>query len=138
MTKKTTTPKKTVKKSKKDKTPAATAANRRTEWRFDLPLDTIVKGNLPAGKKFKEKTILSNISSGGAYFRLDSGITVGSKLNLIIDLPKSLTEGKKMKLCLGGLTVRLQKISDGEKKQGIALCFNEDFQVIFEEDEKKE
>ena len=49
MTKKTTTPKKTENKSKKEKTPVVTAANRRTEWRFDLPLDTIVKGNLPAG-----------------------------------------------------------------------------------------
>lgn len=138
MTKKTITPKKTEKKSKKDKVSADLAANRRKEWRFDLPLDTMVEGNLPAGKKFKEKTILRNISSGGAYFRLDSGVTVGSKLNLIVDLPESLTDGKKMKLCLGGLTVRLQKISAGDKKQGIALCFDEDFQVIPEEEEQEE
>ena len=140
MTNKTKTPKKTEKKSKKDKNSVSAdlAANRRKEWRFDLPLDTTVEGNLPAGKKFKEKTILRNISSGGAYFRLDSGVTVGSKLNLIVDLPESLTEGKKMKLCLGGLTVRLQKISAGDKKQGIALCFDEDFQVIPEEEEKED
>lgn len=140
MTKKATT-KKTDTKSKKDKgteeMSVNIAANRRKEWRFDLPLDTIVEGKLPQGKKFKEKTTLTNISSGGAYFRLDSGVTVGSKLNLMVELPEALTDGKKMKLCLGGLTVRLQKISDGEKKQGIALSFDEDFQVIPEEEEKK-
>ena len=101
--------------------------DRRTEWRLELPLTATVEGKLPHGKTFKEETTLENISSTGAYFSLNSKITVGSKLNLLIELPSNLTEGKKLKLCLGGKTVRLQKIDKSEKKQGVALHFDEEF-----------
>ena len=112
--------------------------NRRKEWRFDLPLPAMVEGELPAGKAFHEKTTLKNISSSGAYFTLDSGVTVGSKLNLIIDLPPSLTEGKKVKLRLGGLTLRLTKAGGRGKKQGIALCFDEDYRFKKDDDNDQE
>jgi hypothetical protein len=110
--------------------------NRRGEWRFDLPLPAMVEGILPQGDTFHEKTTLQNISSGGAYFTLDSGVTVGTKLNLIIDLPPSLTEGKRVRLRLGGLTVRLSKSAGIGKKQGIALCFDEDYEFISEDDKQ--
>ena len=110
--------------------------NRRGEWRFDLPLPAMVEGILPQGDTFHEKTTLQNISSGGAYFTLDSGVTVGTKLNLIIDLPPSLTEGKRVRLRLGGLTVRLSKSTGVGKKQGIALCFDEDYEFISEDDKQ--
>ena len=110
--------------------------NRRKEWRFDLPLPAMVEGKLPQGSAFHEKTTLKNISSGGAYFTLDSGVTVGSKLNLIIELPPNLTEGKKVKLQLGGLTLRLTRAEGKGKKQGIALCFDEDYKFIKENNEQ--
>jgi c-di-GMP-binding flagellar brake protein YcgR len=109
-------------------------ADRRQEWRFELPLSAIVEGTLPAGSAFKEETILENISSGGAYFSLESGVTVGSKLNLVVEIPSKVTGGKKTTLHLGGLTIRLQKLDKEGKKQGIALSFDEDFQ--FEAEEK--
>ncbi len=111
--------------------------NRRREWRLDLPLTTQIEGKLPQGRKFKEETVLQNISSGGAYFCLDSGLVVGSKLNLVIELPKELTEGKKMKLSLGGITVRLERRDLKLKKQGVAVRFDKDFRFIPETREKK-
>ncbi len=137
MTKKATSPKKRIKDSSIRRTLAKLLSNRRKEWRFDLPLSAIVEGKLPKGKPFQEKIVLENISSGGAYFCLDSGVTVGSKLNLVIDLPKELTEGEKVKLCLGGLTVRLQEPEAKGKKQGVAICFDEDFRFFLEEKIKK-
>ncbi len=104
--------------------------DRRGEWRFELPLSAKVEGKLPDGKKFQEDVTLHNISSGGAYFSLDSGVIVGSKLNLVIDIPSELTEGKKLKLCLGGLTIRLEKPHKKGKKQGVALRFHKKFQFI--------
>ena len=90
-------PKKTTKEKEQknkiqdvDETLAELIRNRRKEWRFELPLPTMVEGELPVGQAFHEKTTLKNISSGGAYFTLDSGVTVGSKLNLTIDLPSNL------------------------------------------------
>jgi hypothetical protein len=113
------------------------AVDRRTEWRLELPLSALVEGDLPQGKKFKEKITLENISSKGAYFCLDSGVTVGSKLHLVIDVPKELTEGKKVKLYLGGLTIRLEEPIKGGKKQGVALRFDEEFSFISDEKKKK-
>ncbi len=108
MTKKTTSKKTAAKKtSKKAKDAASVEVNRRREWRFDLPLPAKIEGKLPLGKIFKESTKIENISSKGVYFSLDSGVIIGSKLNLVIEMPKELGAGKKLKLCLGGLTVRL-------------------------------
>ncbi len=84
-------------------------SNRRREWRFGLPLKAVVKGTLPQGTPFQEKTIIENISSGGAYFCLNAGVVLGSKLNLLIHLPDKLTEGRKMRLKIEVTAVRLEK-----------------------------
>jgi len=110
--------------------------NRRREWRFDLPLRAEVEGKLPQGKKFKEDITLENISCQGAYFCLDSGVVVGSKLNLAIDIPDELSAGKKLKLLLGGLTIRLEEPDVKEKRQGLAVRFNKKFQIITEKKKK--
>jgi c-di-GMP-binding flagellar brake protein YcgR len=129
--KKTPTPKKTAKK-----VPSELKINRRREWRLDLPLVAKIEGKLPEGRTFKEETRLENISSTGAYFCLDSGVVVGSKLNLVLDLPKELTEGRKMRMRLGGITVRLEKPDKKTKKQGVAVRFSRDFRVIPEKKKK--
>jgi len=136
MTKKTTSkktaPKKTAPKktSKKAKDAASVEVNRRREWRFDLPLPAKIEGKLPLGKKFKESTKIENISSKGVYFSLDSGVIIGSKLHLVIDMPKELGAGKKLKLCLGGLTVRLEELDKKTKKQGVALRFHKSYKIL--------
>jgi len=136
MTKKTTSKKTTSKKtaakktSKKAKDAASVEVNRRREWRFDLPLPAKIEGKLPLGKIFKESTKIENISSKGVYFSLDSGVIIGSKLNLVIDMPKELGAGKKLKLCLGGLTVRLEELDKKTKKQGVALRFHKNYKIL--------
>lgn len=121
---------KKAQKTKKKTPPPSVQTNRRREWRFDLPLPTVIEGNLPHGEKFEESTTLENISSTGAYFCLDSGVVVGSKLNLMIDLPRQLTGGKEVKLKLGGITIRLEEPDRKEKKQGVAIRFSKDFKFI--------
>ncbi|HEB36696.1 hypothetical protein LCGC14_1434270 [marine sediment metagenome] len=136
MTKKTTSkktaPKKTAAKktSKKAKDAASVEVNRRREWRFDLPLPAKIEGKLPLGKVFKEATKIENISSKGVYFSLDSGVIIGSKLNLVIEMPQELGAGKKLKLCLGGLTVRLEELDKKTKKQGVALRFHKNYKIL--------
>jgi c-di-GMP-binding flagellar brake protein YcgR len=126
--------KKTAAPKKKKKTkaiPEDVEINRRREWRFEFPLDTLIEGSLADGAKFKEETHLENISSGGAYFSLDSGVVVGSKLNLFIELPEKLADGKKLKMRIGGITVRLEKPDKKSKRQGVAVRFSDDmFQVV--------
>ena len=123
---KTTAPKKKTKDI-----PDELEINRRREWRFDFPLDTLIEGSLADGGKFKEETLLENISSGGAYFTLDSGVVVGSKLNLFIELPEKLSDGKRLKMRIGGITVRLEKPDKKSKRQGVAVRFSDDmFQIV--------
>jgi len=104
--------------------------NRRREWRFDLPLPAKIEGDLPGGRKFQEETTIENISSKGVYFCLDSGVVIGSRLNLVIDLPEKMGGDKKLKLCIGGLTVRLEEADKKGKKQGVALRFQKKFRII--------
>lgn len=143
MTKKSTTKKTAPKKAtpkktlRKDKDTANIEINRRREWRFDLPLPVKIEGKLPRGKKFKEITKIENISSKGVYFSLDSGVIIGSKLNLVIDMPKELGGDKKLKLCLGGLTVRLEELDEKTKKQGVALRFHKKYKIMPKDVEKK-
>jgi len=119
-------------KPKKEEAIPSIQANRRREWRLELPLKTIIEGQLPHGEKFTETTTLKNISSTGAYFCLDSGVIVGSRLNLMIDLPESLTGGRKVKLILGGITVRLEEPDKKGKRQGVAIRFSKDFKFVEE------
>ncbi|HUM34922.1 MAG TPA: PilZ domain-containing protein, partial [Candidatus Saccharicenans sp.] len=57
-------------------------------------------------------------------------LVVGSKVNLTIELPPEFTEGKKIKLCLDGETVRLEKKERQGRKQGVAVRFKRDFRFV--------
>jgi hypothetical protein len=130
---KTSAPKKTTsrKAPKKKSELSPLKVNRRREWRLDLPLPAKIEGKLPGGSKFTEKTKIENISSSGVYFCLDSGVVIGSKLNLVIDMPKELGGSKKKyKLCIGGLTVRLEELDTKDKKQGVALRFEKKYAIM--------
>ncbi len=128
--------KKATKKTTTDVLPSI-VNERRREWRLDLPLPAVIEGRLPEGRSFSETTTLKNISATGAYFSLESGLPVGTKLNLVIDLPKKLTEGKDVKLNLGGITVRLEPPDVKGKRQGVAIRFDKDFRFIVGRRKKK-
>lgn len=98
--------------------------NRRFELRLALPLSVIIEGTQANGKNFSEKTFIENISSTGAYFKLQALVTVGTKLLLKIELPSSLSEGKKINLRLPGQIIRLEKTGTNGNKKGVALNFN--------------
>lgn len=103
---------------------------RRREWRFLLPLTAVIEGSLPDGSKFRENARLDNISSGGAFFQLASSIVVGSKFDLLIVLPKSITDGRKLQLKIHGKAVRLERPRLKGKKQGVAVRFSKDFGFV--------
>ncbi len=122
--------KRAVARKKTKALPKDLEINRRREWRFDMPLPAVVEGKLADGGKFKEETLLRDISSGGAYFVLKTGVAVGSKLRLTIELPKKLSEGKPMRLKIGGVAIRLEKPGTKVKRQGVAVRFAKNYKVI--------
>ena len=57
-------------------------------------------------------------------------MSVGTKLKLWIDLPKEATGGKKVRIQVGGLTIRLEKPDIKGKKQGVAVRFSKNFKFV--------
>jgi c-di-GMP-binding flagellar brake protein YcgR len=121
------TKKQTQKSTNKKNELANSIRNRRKEFRLDLPLAAKVEGKSATGKPFVEKTTIVNISSLGAYFSLNALLTIGARLFINMELPSQLTEGKKLKLKLRGQVVRLELSTVKNKKQGVALNFDEEF-----------
>lgn len=110
--------------------PSDIKIDRRKELRLELPLPVVVEGKLPQGKSFKEETTLQDISATGAYFHLNSNVTVGSNLTLELEVPQELTKDKKTNLSLNGSVIRLEKSNKKEKRQGVALRFNKKYRFI--------
>jgi hypothetical protein len=93
------------------------------EHGFTFPLPTLVEGTDTAGASFREQTTLSYISHQRSTFPLKSGVTLGTKLKLIIDLPKKLAEDKNLKLALKGKVVSIEMGSRQAAKKTITLKF---------------
>jgi hypothetical protein len=103
---------------------------RRKEWRFDLPLTAEVLGILPRGTKFRETAKIRNISSTGAYLYLLAPVIIGTKLTLVIFLPRQVTDGKQVRLRIDGITVRMEKPPKTARKQGVAVRFNKEYRFV--------
>jgi hypothetical protein len=93
------------------------------EHGFTFPLPTLVEGIDAAGASFREQTTLSYISHQRSTFALKSGVTLGTKLKLVIDLPKKLAEDKNLKLALKGKVVSIEMGSRQAAKKTITLKF---------------
>ncbi len=110
--------------------PNVVEIKRRREWRFDLPLATSIEGGLANGKEFEESTKIENISCTGAYFGLDAAVVVGTELILVVELPEKLGDGRKHTLRISGMIVRLEKPEKKGKRQGVAVEFKDEGEIL--------
>jgi len=94
------------------------------EHGFTFPLPTVVEGIDAAGASFQEETTLSYISHQRSTFPLRSGVALGTKLKLIIDLPKKLAEDKNLKLALKGKVVSIEMGNRQVSKKTITIKFD--------------
>jgi Tfp pilus assembly protein PilZ len=90
---------------------------------FTFPLSTVVEGLDDSGKDFKEATVLSFISHQGSTFRLKSQVSIGTKVKLIIDLPKKLAEDQNLKLAIKGRVVAIELEERPNAKKKISVKF---------------
>ena len=68
----------------------------------------MVLGNDPAGRDFKEKTILDDMSHMEAFFKLNRSVATGTPLKLIISLPPRLSEGQDLRLVVRGTVLSIE------------------------------
>jgi len=93
------------------------------EHGFTFPLPTVVEGLDLAGASFQEETTLTYISHQRSTFPLKSGVTLGTRLKLIIDLPKKLSDDRNLKLALKGKVVSIELGSRQTAKKNITVKF---------------
>lgn len=94
--------------------------------RFDLELPALLSMNDDSGNTRAVEFMISNICSGGAFFRTDGPLPVGIcvKMDLILPLERfNAIEGKKSRVNVSGTVVR-------SEKHGMAVCFDKQYCIM--------
>ncbi len=108
---------------------AARAGKR--ERAFELSLPALVMGVDVLDNKFREKTQVLSISSEEATVLLRSRVMLGSKLELALDIPKTLILENHLKLRLSGTVILMNNDSARVgKKQLVSLRLDKKFQLL--------
>ena len=114
----------------KPSTHGAARAGKR-ERAFELSLPALVTGVDALENKFREKTQVLSISSEEATVWLRSRVMVGCKLDLSLDIPKTLILENHLKLRLSG-TVIFSQVDSARagKKQIVSLRLDKKFRLL--------
>ena len=92
------------------------------EKNFELFLPAVVTGKDAEGKEFAEKTELISMSASKAHFGLRSKVTIGTKLKVVLDIPKTLILENHLKLQISGDVVYAKAdLARDDNKQQISI-----------------
>jgi len=100
-------------------------AERRGEQRFPLRLPVVVRA-VHAGIQ-EESSLTRDVSARGAFFYLDSKLTEGTPLELILTLPAEITLTEDIRVRCKGRVVRIVRPSNGGKTGVAAVIDQYDF-----------
>jgi len=106
---------------------AARAAKR--ERSFKLSLLTLVRGIDAYGNPFQEQTELVSISSQEAMFTLNSGVIIGSRLQLLLEVPKTLILENQLRMLISGRVSYVRAEQNKGKKQMIVLDLDKNYRI---------
>ena len=101
----------------------------KNEKSFELPIPALVSGEDATGAEFLEQSKLSSISSQQATFLLDAEVTIGSKLNLALDIPKTNILENQLRLLLTGTVVYVKGETNLKKKQLISIRLDKKYKL---------
>ena len=99
--------------------------DRRKMERFDLELPIYLRIFDKDKKREPLKFITSNICSGGAFFRTEKPLSVGTDVKLDIILPLNKFKNVKSKtshIDVSGSVIRTDQ-------QGMAICFDKNYKI---------
>jgi hypothetical protein len=99
------------------------------ERTFELSLPALVTGTTASGGEFKEFTELISLSSQEAIFRLDSRVIIGSRLNISLEVPKTLFLENQLKVDISGNVKFAKAEPDDPKRQLIILRLNKNYKI---------
>jgi hypothetical protein len=101
------------------------------ERAFELSLPALVTGMDAWDNRFREKTQITSISSEEATVWLRSHVPAGTKLDISLDIPKTLILENSLKLHLTGTVLVTQpNSSPNGKKQLVSLRLDKKFKLL--------
>jgi PilZ domain len=95
-------------------------SERRVARRYDLSLPVMVR--IPAqGFAGTQSGRTRDISTKGLYFVIDQDVRAGSNLDIMLTLPKEMTNGEEVLVKASGKIVRVEsRMEDGDERLGVA------------------
>ena len=99
------------------------------ERTFDLSLSAVIRGSNATGTEFEEKTRLVSISSQEAIFTLKSPLLIGSRMHVVLSIPRTLILGKRFYLQISGEVVCMESSRNGRKSHLITIFLDRPFKI---------
>src|SRR5204863_8789332 len=95
-------------------------SERRGARRYDLSLPVMVR--IPAPGFAETQTGRTrDISTRGLYFVIDQDVRAGSNLDIMLTLPREMTNGEEVLVNVSGKIARVESLlEDGNERQGVA------------------
>jgi hypothetical protein len=84
---------------------------------FELSVPVLVSGLNSKGEEFEERTKISSISSQEASFWLKEKVTIGTRINMCLEIPKTLILESHLNLSISGEVIFVQSETNNRKKQ---------------------
>ncbi|MGD8539679.1 MAG: hypothetical protein PVI66_13270 [Candidatus Aminicenantes bacterium] len=106
------------------KTPA-----HKQERYFELSVPALVLGINAKGEEFEERTKISSISSQEASFWLKEKVTIGTHLNMSIEIPKTLILESHLNLSISGEVIFVQSETNSRKKQLVIIRLDRTYKI---------
>ncbi len=100
------------------------------EKNFDFFLPAVVSGIDAGGIEFKEKTEISSMSSLEAHFGLRTKVTIGTKLNVVLNIPKTFILENQLKLRISGDVITARADEDLESKHLISIDLDKTYKIF--------
>lgn len=95
-------------------------SERRGARRYDLSLPVMVR-ILAQGFAETQSGKTRDISTRGLYFVIDQDVRAGSNLDIMLTLPREMTNGDEVLVKASGKIVRVEsRMEDGNERQGVA------------------
>jgi hypothetical protein len=96
---------------------------------FELSVPALVSGANAKGEEFEERTKISSISSQEASFWLKVKVTIGTRINLCLHIPKTLILESHLNLLISGEVVFVQTETDSRKKQLVIIRLDRSYKI---------
>jgi hypothetical protein len=101
----------------------------RQERYFELSVPALVSAANAKGEEFEERTKISSISSQEASFWLNAKVTIGTRINMCLEIPKTLILESHLNLMLSGEVIFVQSETNNRKKQLVIIRLDRSYKL---------